>query len=347
MKKVLIRALILFFGLALLQAIVTAQPEGTFGTYTGTTHWSVRVTEDETGCGGSTMTYNRAVTIQHNMQIADVSDWAHGPARGTFLGNTLSLPGRTIPDGEGTSVLSAFDIIFSSDCSSFTGSYTWYYSDAYMSCDGSTSLSGTRTGASGCPGASPTPTETPTPTPEITLTPEETPTPEITPTPEETPTPEQTPEATPSPTCAPVPPPCPPISGTTARDPGIASSSLCRGACGPDCPSSCTSKPDRTMCVSDGAGCFYTCTYSILQCGTSESCRTHDDCYDSCAEKGETQLCYSGGFCHCSCDLGCIFGSGLLGPLYCPLWAYGYGPTDSTLTYSTPLGRSGPLQACP
>ena len=338
MKAVVIGSLVLLFGIALLA--VVAQSAFTFENYVGTTQWRVRVTEDESSCGGGITTSTRAVTIHHNLQAADVGDWGHGPARGTFSGNTLSFPGRTIPDGGGTSTLSAFGLTFSPDCSSFAGSYTWHYSGPYGSCDGPTSLSGTRSDAAGCPGVSPTPT------PEATPSPEETPTPEE--TPEVTPSPEEAPEATPSPhTCSTVPPPCPAISGTLPRDPGIASSSLCRGACGPDCPSSCTSQPARTLCVSDGEGCFYVCTYSILQCGTAGSCRTHDDCYDSCAEKGESRLCYLGGFCHCSCDLGCVFGSGILGPVYCPLWAFGYGPTDSTLTYSSPAGQTGPFQTCP
>jgi len=327
MKKYFVGSLLMVFVLASLA--IAVQVATTFDSYTGVTQWNVQVTEDESGCGGGVMTGSRRVSLSHNGKSAEVGDWGHGPTKGTFSGNTLSLPARTIPDGSGTSVLSAFSVVFSGDCASFSGAYSWHYSDSYMSCDGTTSLSGTRIGSSGCTTSSPTPTPTPTPSP----------TPQA-----------PTPTATPAPTpraCSPVPPPCPAISGTELRNPGIASGSLCRGACGPDCPSSCTTQRDRNACVSDGEGCFYVCSYSIQQCGTASGCRKHDACYDSCAAKGENSMCYLGGFCHCSCDLGCVADTGLAGLVNCPLWAFGYGPTDSVITYSSPIAQSGPFQSCP
>lgn len=119
----------------------------------GVSQWSVAVTEDESGCGGSSKTSSRAVLIQHNLKIADVGNWAHGSARGTFSGNTLSVPERTIPDSGGMSKLYAFNIVFTPDCSGFVGKYRWDYRGSGQSCSGSTSLRGTKTGGKGCPEA--------------------------------------------------------------------------------------------------------------------------------------------------------------------------------------------------
>ncbi|VVB67552.1 Uncharacterised protein [Candidatus Norongarragalina meridionalis] len=351
MKTVFVCSLVLLFILFLPQ-MVTAQSTFTFGTYVGITHWSVTVSDDETDCGTGIATDVREVIIQHDMQIADVSDWGDGPARGTFLGNTLSMPGRTVTDGTGTATLSAFDLVFSSDCSSFTGSYTWDYYDQDKCCKGSASLSGTRIDANGCPGSSPTPTEMPAPTATKIPAPTSTPMPKASPVmiPEASraPPPEP-PEVSPSPTptCAYVRPPCPQaVSGTQPRNPTIASGSECRGACGADCPWTCKQLPKKTQCVNDGQGCFYQCTYAVQQCGSNGGCRTHDACYDACAENGELTIPIIGGLCHRSCDLGCFTGNGLSG-LFCPLWLIGLGPYDSYTDYSYPTEETGPFQSCP
>lgn len=318
---------------AALLIFAQAEQQGGLSSYIGTTHWRVEVTEDESGCGGGAYTSVQDVAITHNMASADVSDWAHGPMRGTFSGNTLSFSSRVVPDPPGSSTLSSFNLVFSPDCNSFSGTYAWVYSGPDGGCSGTTRLSGTRTDGSGCPSV--------TPTPE--------PTEEVTPTPEETPTPEITPEPTPSPTpqCAPVPPPCPAISGTQLQaPPGLASGSQCRGACGGDCPGTCNQMPRQTQCVSDGQGCYYLCTYEVQSCGTNEGCRRHDDCYDACAEHGEMTLPIIGGLCHRSCDLGCFTGNGLNGA-YCPLWMFGFGPYDSYMAYSNPVSETGPMQQCP
>ena len=125
----------------------------TWDNYAGSSQWSVSVTEDESGCGGSSKTSSRAVSIQHNLKAADVGNWAHGGARGTFSGNTLSMPERTIPDEGGTSRLYAFNIEFTPDCSGFVGKYRWDYRGQGQSCSGSTALRGTRADGKGCPEA--------------------------------------------------------------------------------------------------------------------------------------------------------------------------------------------------
>ncbi len=138
---------------------VAAQSSWTWENYAGSSQWRVDVTEDETGCGGSSKTSSRAVQIQHNLKIADVGDWAHGNARGTFSGNTLSMPERTIPDAGGTSKLYAFTMEFTSDCSGFAGKYKWDYRGPQQACSGSTALRGTRTDGKGCPSANEQKTE--------------------------------------------------------------------------------------------------------------------------------------------------------------------------------------------
>jgi hypothetical protein len=126
------------------------------------------------------------------------------------------------------------------------------------------------------------------------------------------------------------PPPCP--IGPPApflRDPHIPSGSLCRGACGADCPSTCTPLPDVTLCVTDATGkCHFTCTYiSVIQCGSHLGCRIHDACYDACAAAGDPL-----GLCHRGCDIDCIDTFGL----DCNSWRGGGGPFDRMLNFSNP-----------
>ena len=151
--------------------------------------------------------------------------------------------------------------------------------------------------------------------------------------------------------CDPVPPDCPIGGGPGGNapmllDPAIASGSKCRGACGPDCPKTCTSATFKPLCIADKKGkCFYLCTYSnVLSCGTHDGCQTHDDCYDACAAEGENRMCYLGGFCHCGCDLGCYFKYGLSN---CWDWMNGKGPTQGNALYSSPPLRSEPMKSCP
>ncbi|HLC47421.1 MAG TPA: hypothetical protein VJI75_06890 [Candidatus Nanoarchaeia archaeon] len=149
MKKLFAISSVLIFCFLLTQTIATVW---SWENHVGVSQWSVKVIEDETGCGGSSKTESVAVTITHNREIADISDFAHGKMRGTFTGNTLSVPGRTIRDGSGNSRLAPFDMAFAQDCQSFSGEYSWDYSDSYSECSGSTKLRGTRLGSAYCPG---------------------------------------------------------------------------------------------------------------------------------------------------------------------------------------------------
>ena len=131
--------------------------------YVGTTQWQVEVTIDDTACGAEQPTITLyTISIQHNLKTANMGNLGHGEVTGTFTGNTLSIPSRTIPDGQGTSKLSGYDVTFNPDCSGFSAKYYWDYSDSQSQCSGSTTLyglrtsGGTRTG-SVCPRSPPPP----------------------------------------------------------------------------------------------------------------------------------------------------------------------------------------------
>lgn len=115
-------------------------------------------------------------------------------------------------------------------------------------------------------------------------------------------------------------------------DPGIASGSKCRGACGADCPSTCTAAAPIDACVDDKASCQHqNCSYTGVTCGTHAGCQVHDDCYDACATSG-------GGFtCRRKCDVDCLQTYGLP----CGAWARGYGPFDGSMTFYGPPKSSG------
>ena len=157
MKPVLIFSLVLIASLFLTKMVAAySAPTSTFEYYVGTTQWRVDVTEDDTACGASApTTHSYAIYIQHNLTIADVGSWGHGSMRGSFTGNTLNIPGKVVSDPPGSSRLSDIKLVFTSDCSSFSGSYTWYYSDSYGSCSGSTTLRGTSIDSTGCPAQTP------------------------------------------------------------------------------------------------------------------------------------------------------------------------------------------------
>jgi len=144
--------MLLFF--AILITLASAQvsmPPWDWSTYTGTSHWSVTNTEYDTGCGGGNYPTQYTIDINHSMSSAVMGDVGHGPVNGTFTGNTLHIDSRTVPDGPGTSDISEYDLIFTPDCSSFSGTYTWTYTDPnpIYDCTGSDTLSGTN--SQGCP----------------------------------------------------------------------------------------------------------------------------------------------------------------------------------------------------
>lgn len=149
-KAVFMGSLFLVFSLFLLQ-FAAAQAVPPVSQSMKVTQWRVDVTEDESACGGGVSTKSRSVQIQLDPSSAVVGDWGHGKVQAAFVGNTISIPKRTIPDEAGSSTLSQFMIKFNPDCSSFSTKYSWDYRDSQMSCSGSTTLRGTRTDGKGCP----------------------------------------------------------------------------------------------------------------------------------------------------------------------------------------------------
>jgi len=128
-----------------------------WNTYQGTEQWSVTVREDQSGCEGPVLTNQYTVPIEFRLATAVMGDVGHGPATGTFTsGNTLHMESRKVDDPPGTSVLSAYDVVFTPDCSGFTASYRWDYSGPDGACSGTTSLSGVN--PKGCPASQAAPT---------------------------------------------------------------------------------------------------------------------------------------------------------------------------------------------
>ncbi len=116
-------------------------------------------------------------------------------------------------------------------------------------------------------------------------------------------------------------------------NPGIPSGAQCRGACGGDCPASCTPAPTLNVCEDDADLCEHVdCAYMGVTCGTHMGCRVHDDCYDACAAAGASWTCWR------QCDLDCLNTYGLP----CGSWARGGGPYDGTLTFYGPPAVTGP-----
>lgn len=180
----------------------------------------------------------------------------------------------------------------------------------------------------------------------------------------------QPPESEPEPESKP--PPCPDVpEGAHPRDPSnqpgeaypqqdLRSESLCRGACGANCPDTCNNNITHCVCITNEAGKHYTCRYPALECPTHQGCREHDECYDRCVEEGETEMCprttlagYVAGTverdevdnCHCLCDFDCIDQHGWN---TCLQWADGEGPTDGQRVFFTgDPDRTGPLSECP
>ncbi len=138
---------------AFLLSIVSADvalPPWSWDQYIGSTQWRTSVSEDDSGCNGGVITTTQSVIVDFNKGHAQIGDWGHGVFSGLLQnGNTLHIPGQTISDGSGNSRIYPYDVIFTSDCLTFTTTYRWDYSDAYQLCSGSTTLNGRI--VNGCP----------------------------------------------------------------------------------------------------------------------------------------------------------------------------------------------------
>ncbi len=149
MSKIVALFIISMFLLSVVNAEVVLPP-WSWDQYTGSTQWRTDVSEDDSGCDGGVISETKGVTVDFNKGHAQIGDWGHGMFSGLLQnGNTLHIPGQTIRDGDGSSVISPFNVIFTSDCLTFTATYHWDYSDAYQSCGGSTTLNGRI--VNGCP----------------------------------------------------------------------------------------------------------------------------------------------------------------------------------------------------
>jgi hypothetical protein len=81
-----------------------------------------------------------------------------------------------------------------------------------------------------------------------------------------------------------------PLQNTYVRNPGFASGSECRGACGPDC-FSCDELGDAIVCEDLGPAGTQLWLYERLAvCPTHDGCRQHDGGYDWCAGFGESTI---------------------------------------------------------
>ena len=91
--------------------------------------------------------------------------------------------------------------------------------------------------------------------------------------------------------------------------------SVCRGACGMGCPSSCD-QDIQFECA--GAGSFN--RVKTYRCGTHQGCRVHDDCLDQCTQE------HDAGFdCQTECNAQAVEDWGVE---MTSSWALGGGPFD-------------------
>jgi|GEM_PF-4516524 len=123
------------------------------------------------------------------------------------------------------------------------------------------------------------------------------------------------------------------------QDPDIPGDADCRGACGGNCPVTCTESNDIQLAIKDpeNSDSYYLVTYEdVKNCGTHAGCRWHDWCFDRCVETyGETDVIL--GRCHTVCNARAeyyatveTFGiSGPLSAINAWNWRTGEGPYDS------------------
>jgi len=89
--------------------------------------------------------------------------------------------------------------------------------------------------------------------------------------------------------------------------------SVCRGACGLDCPATCEKR-----IAYECAGADRLVRVTSYECGTHLGCREHDDCLDRCAQRGGLE-------CQAQCHAEAVQKFGLE---QATSWASGGGPYD-------------------
>lgn len=130
------------------------------------------------------------------------------------------------------------------------------------------------------------------------------------------------------------------------------SDSMCRDACGADCPGSCCeSEPDYYACVTNASRRYTGEAHARVSytCGTHPGCQDHDNCYDACIEKmgecknskGETTIWFCRGWntftatCFRGCDIKAVREHGLVNA---GKWAKGHGPKTEWIEYEYDIG---------
>jgi hypothetical protein len=119
----------------------------------------------------------------------------------------------------------------------------------------------------------------------------------------------------------------------------------CTGACGPNCTycqHSTWSECEHVPGSSELTGIMIYHRHEL--CPTHQGCRDHDACLDNnyytygCDESNPAKQAADNG-----CHLACVT---TYGPIYCPLWAIGQGPTDGQLAFDYDDRVSDPSR-CP
>ena len=150
---------------------------------------------------------------------------------------------------------------------------------------------------------------------------------------------------------------CPSYTELRVGQYGPTGSSLCRHACGVDCPETCCQEDEWTCVV--GSNGRYTGQATLVRthvCGVHQGCIDHDDCYDECVSKysdcrnvlGEPSwACYhwDNFWCHRQCDLQGVVDHGFEKTLD---WMRGRGEFSHYVAYRYDLGpQTSPVSDAP
>jgi hypothetical protein len=137
-------------------------------------------------------------------------------------------------------------------------------------------------------------------------------------------------------------PPWPgPLPDVFPRTPGIASGSLCRGACGPNCRM-CEHLGPKAICIPEEGNRHSWIVYPEFEdCATHDGCRQHDACYDWCSVGASA---FDAFLCRRLCDLECMCAHS---PGQCFGWIFGIGGDAGMFFSEAPVSKPGCLGSCP
>jgi len=123
------------------------------------------------------------------------------------------------------------------------------------------------------------------------------------------------------------------------RDPGIPSTSLCRGACGPNCET-CTELGNKPVCIDDGGRHHWLIYRDLCDCPTHDGCKEHDACYDWSHDGASLPPFLSQRLC----DLECVCNHPASD---CIGWIFGIGGSGRMLFSNEPVPKPGCEGPCP